>query len=131
MRTSSFRVKPALSDAYRSYVREARAHEVAGRIDAAWACLEAAHIIGQRATRLHVGSHVAMLGLAWRTGSLREMCGQAARLIAAALFTWLWVPRGNSGRTSVSALATAPIPRDLQAILESPREPSTARRSHS
>jgi len=125
MRTSSFRVKPALADAYTCYLREARAHEIAGRIDAAWACLEAAHIIGQRATRLHVGSHVAMLGLAWRTGNLREMRGQAGRSVAAALFTWLWAPPGNSGRASVWVLATAPVPRDLQAILGSLGDRST------
>lgn len=39
------------------YRRAAQAHERDGCIDAAWACLEAAHIVGQRETKLHVGVH--------------------------------------------------------------------------
>lgn len=136
MHTTPFSARLALADAYTFYVGEARAHETAGRIDAAWACLEAAHIIGQRATRLHVSSHVAMLGLAWRTRNLREVRGQAGRSVTAALFTWLWVPPGNPGRATISVLATAPIPRDLQTILVSPaigppaRAVKDAERSH-
>ena len=118
MRNSGSRDNSTVLEAYRNHRRDARAHERAGRMDAAWACLEAAHIIGQRATSLHVGSHLAMLGLAWRTRDLRELRGQATRSIAAALFTWLWVPSGNSGRANVSAVAVAPIPGDLARLLE-------------
>lgn len=106
-----------LRDACRQHVREAREHERAGRIDAAWAHLEAAHILGQRATRLHVASHWAMLTLAWRTRDRRELIGQIARLAGAAGVTWIWVPVGNSGRANVSAFARAPIPEDLANFL--------------
>lgn len=91
----------------------ARRHERAGRFDAAWANLEAAHVLGQRITRLHVGSHFAMLRLAWRTRDAREIRGQLLRLVAACLVTWIWTPAGNSGRSHVSALTSAPIPRDI------------------
>ena len=84
--------RPSIRNTYRYYLSSARAHERAGRIDAAWACLEAAHIVGQRSTRLHVGSHAAMLGLAWRSRSLRELFAQAARLIAATVATWIGCP---------------------------------------
>lgn len=99
-----------LSDEYR---RKALDHEREGRSDAAWACLEAAHILGQRSTIQHVASHVAMLRLAWRTRDAGEVRGQLGRTVAAALITWIWVPAGNSGRANVSALASAPIPEDL------------------
>lgn len=52
---------------YEFYRRSAQAHERDGRVDAAWARLEAVHILGQRETRLHVAAHAAMLALAWRT----------------------------------------------------------------
>ena len=104
---------PALK-AYAFYRGAARSHERAGRIDAAWACLEAAHIIGQRATRLHAATHSAMLGLAWRTHRVPEFLGQVLRLGTAALLTWLWVPKGNSGRAHVSALRGSAVPLDLQ-----------------
>jgi Protein of unknown function (DUF3703) len=108
----------SIPEIYRSYVESARAHEREGRVDAAWAGLEAAHILGQQSTRLHVGSHAAMLGLAWRTRSGREIVAQIVRLAAATLATWLWVPVGNTGRANVSALARMPLPRDLEWIAE-------------
>jgi hypothetical protein len=103
---------------YRYYLSSARRHEQEGRIDAAWACLEAAHIVGQRSTSLHVSSHAAMLGLAWRTRCFRELFGQSVRLVAAAFVTWIWVPIGNTGRASIPALARMPLPRDLRWLEE-------------
>lgn len=85
----------------------------AGQTDKAWAALEAAHIVGQRDTRLHVRSHVEMLRFAWRTGDRREVLGQLVRIAGAALVAWAWVPDGNSGRSSMSPLASAPVPDDL------------------
>lgn len=95
------------------YLRSAWVHEREGRLDAAWACLEAVHILGQRGTRLHVAAHVAMLALAWRTGDRPELLGQGFRLLAAALATWLWVPSGNTGRSNVSPFKRLPLPMDL------------------
>lgn len=88
-------------------------HERAGRLDAAWANLEAAHVLGQRSTQLQLGSHLAMLRLAWRTRDAREIHGQLLRLVAACLITWAWIPVGNSGRSHVSVLTSEPIPRDI------------------
>lgn len=94
-------------------------HENAGRMDAAYSCLEAAHIIGQRRTALHVGAHVAMLRLAWRQRHAQEIAGQAIRIAAAALFTWIWVPIGNTGRANVSAFREMALPDDLRELLSS------------
>lgn len=98
---------------YDFYRRSAQAHERAGRIDAAWACLEAAHILGQRETQRHVRAHVAMLMLAWRTRDRRELLGQIPRLLAAIIATWLWVPTGNTGRSNLSPFRRLPLPADL------------------
>lgn len=105
---------------YDFYRRSAQAHECAGRIDAAWACLEAAHILGQRNTKLHVGAHMAMWALAWRTRDGQELLGQLLRLLAAAAATWLWVPAGNSGRSNVSPFKCLPLPADLAESVVAP-----------
>lgn len=77
---------------WKTLLSEAGAHERAGRIDTA--CLEASHIVGQRSTLLHVRAHWRMLQLAVRLSERREAISQAARLFAAVVATWLWVPVG-------------------------------------
>lgn len=109
--------KPCRIDANKEYRQRAREHEREGCIDAAWACLEAAHVVGQRSTVHHVASHAAMLRLAWRMRDAPELFGQVGRMVAAALMTWVWVPTGNSGRANVSAFASFPIPRDLAELV--------------
>jgi hypothetical protein len=93
----------------------------AGDIEQAFHHLERAHILGQCSTRLHVRSHVGMLGIAWQRRDLREITGQLARIVAAALFSRLWVPVGNTGGANVSATRPMPVPSDLQAILDADR----------
>lgn len=100
------------------YLELARACEAEGRCDASWANLEAAHIVGQPYTLAHVRSHWAMMMFARRLGSQRELLAQLLRIIAAGLFTWLWVPAGNSGRGDTSAFAREALPRDLKARLQ-------------
>jgi hypothetical protein len=41
--------------------------------------------------------------------------------VAAALFSRLWVPVGNTGGANVSAARPMPVPSDLQAILDADR----------
>jgi hypothetical protein len=117
-----------LNDAYRTYLDEGQAHERAGNVDASWACLEAAHIIGQRVTYLHARAHLRMLQLAWRTRNSKEVLGQVKRLLAAWCVTWLWVPSGNSGRAHVSAVLREDIPSDLQRLLDAARADLDRRR---
>jgi hypothetical protein len=38
--------------------------------------------------------------------------------LAAALFSRLWVPVGNTGGANVSAFRPMPVPEDLQRLLE-------------
>ena len=93
----------------------------AGDLATAFHHLERAHILGQRSTRLHVRSHIGMLGIAWRRRDAREITGQLTRIAAAALFSRLWVPVGNTGGANVSATRPMPVPSDLQAILDTDR----------
>lgn len=85
--------------------------------------LERAHILGQHRTGLHVRSHMGMLALAWQRGDRREIVGQLLRIVAAALFSRIWVPTGNTGGADVSAFRRMPVPEDLREALTRTREP--------
>jgi len=88
-----------------------------GDLDRAFNHLERAHILTQRLTRLHVRSHVGMLAIGWQRRDGREVAGQLARIVAALLFSRLWIPEGNSGGANVSAFRSMPLPSDLAFIL--------------
>ena len=88
-----------------------------GRAAAAMSHFEAAHILGQRWTAAHVRSHVALLRWAVHGRRPREIIGQVTRILAAALFRWLWVPLVNPGGTRVGALARRPVPDELATLL--------------
>lgn len=96
----------------------ARAARLAGAHDVAFRHLERAHILGQRRTWLHVKSHLGMLRLGWQRRDLRELLGQPARIVAAAVFSRIWVPAGNTGGADVSPFKPMPVPPDLQALLD-------------
>lgn len=96
----------------------ARAARLAGDHDRAFHHLERAHILGQRRTWLHVKSHLGMLQVGWQRRDPREIPGQLARIVAAALFSRVWVPVGNTGGTNVSPFKTMPVPLDLQSLLD-------------
>lgn len=85
--------------------------------DRAFHHLERAHILSQRLTGLHVKSHLGMWQVGWSRGDLRELVGQSTRIIAALLFSRIWVPSGNTGGANVSAFQPMPVPDDLRAIL--------------
>lgn len=107
-----------LSAAFESELLQAVRAEDLGDAAAAWRHLERAHILSQRHTAAHVRAHLRMLGWGWRRRDAREIAGQVTRVVAAALFSRLWVPVGNTGGARVSALRSMPVPDDLQALLD-------------
>ena len=48
----------------------------------------------------------------------RQVLGQLTRVVAAGLFSRIWVPIGNTGLADVSALRPMPVPEDLRALLD-------------
>jgi hypothetical protein len=106
-----------LREAYEAERRAARDAMARGATDVAFHHLERAHILGQRRTLRHVESHWMMLRLAVSIRDWREAFGQSTRIVAAAIFSRIWVPAGNSGRASVSAVKPMPIPEDLRAVM--------------
>jgi hypothetical protein len=112
-------MKPALRDALQTEREAARRHEAEGALDLAFAHLERAHILSQRHAIAHAGVHVGMLRVGWKRRDRREVAGQVPRIVAALLFSRVWIPVGNTGGANVGALRPMPLPDDLRAILES------------
>lgn len=111
-------MKGALRAGYVAELSAANAATMGGKAEVAFHHLERAHILSQRHTLEHVHVHWLMLRLGASVGGWREVFGQFTRMIAAAVFSRIWVPAGNTGRADVSALKPMPIPDDLRSILE-------------
>ncbi|MBW8373129.1 MULTISPECIES: DUF3703 domain-containing protein [Stenotrophomonas] len=80
----------------------------------AYALFEQAHVLGQPHMWAHLRSHIAFLRWAVRYRDGGEIVGQLLRIVAVGLFTWLWMPRGNTGGTTIGAFQSAPIPPELR-----------------
>lgn len=108
-------------EAWESELQAAQRWLAAGDFASAFHHLERAHILGQRSTRAHVRVHWEMLRIGCSRSDWREVFGQISRLVAATLFSRLWVPEGNTGGANVSAFKPMPIPADLLRLLRDSR----------
>ncbi|MFY2765434.1 DUF3703 domain-containing protein [Arenimonas sp. MALMAid1274] len=111
-----------LAQAFDAEWRLAEAARRAGHFDRAFHHLERAHILGQRRTWRHVKSHLGMLRVGWQRRDRREIRGQLLRIAAAAVFSRIWVPVGNTGGANVSPTLPMDVPPDLRALLGQPIE---------
>lgn len=114
-------MKPELRRAWSEQMAHGRRAHSRGEWAVAVHHFERAHILGQRSTRAHVRAHVGLLQVAWRQRAYREILGQVVRIAAAALFSRLWVPVGNTGSANVSAFQPMPISDDLRELLRNER----------
>lgn len=103
-------MKPTVAAAYRIAMSESRAARERGDLDAAFAALERAHVLGQRHLVPHFVTHLHMLRIGKQRRDAREIAGQLLRLFAT-LPGWLtgWVPKGNTGGANVSAIRPMPL----------------------
>lgn len=106
-----------MDTAYEQEMQRADAALQRQDVDTAFRHLERAHVLAQRSTGRHAWVHWRMLTAGLRCGDLREVVGQLPRIVASILFSRIWVPRGNSGRARVSAIAPMPVPEDLQHLV--------------
>ena len=110
-------MRDALSAAFQVEWDSAEAARRAGDFALAFSHLERAHILAQRSTWRHVRVHAAMFRSGWARRDWREVAGQSSRMLAAALFSRIWVPLGNTGGANVSAFRPMALPPDLQEVL--------------
>ncbi len=108
----------SLCEAFYGEVQAARSSFAGRDLDTAFLHLERAHILAQRYTARHALVHYWMLRVGWARSDGREVIGQLTRIVAALVFSRIWVPAGNTGGANVSAFAPMPIPDDLRRLLE-------------
>ena len=97
---------------------EAQAAMARRDLAAAFVWLERAHILSQRMPLQHAWSHWLMLRAGWQLHDWREVAGQLPRILAALLFSRIWVPQGNNGRARVSAFLPMPLSEEMRRLLE-------------
>lgn len=110
----NMKLQVAIDEAFAQAQQELRARRSAEAL--VW--LERAHILTQRRPWLHARSHCLMLWAGWQQGDMREVLGQMPRILAALLFSRIWVPIGNTGRARVSAFQPMPMSEELRRLLE-------------
>jgi hypothetical protein len=106
-----------MDEFYEEELSRAREALAASKFQVCFAHLERAHVLSQRMTIRHTHVHGLMLVAGWRRRDWREVVGQLPRMLASALFSRLWVPKGNSGRARVSAFKPMPVPEDLRHLV--------------
>lgn len=112
-------MKPKLRAAFEAELREATETEARGDLVRAWRHLERAHVLSQAYAGPHVWVHCRMFAFGWRRRDVRELLGQAARILVAGPGSWLGrAPLGNTGGANVGILTPMPIPEDLRAMLD-------------
>jgi hypothetical protein len=113
---SKWRMPPRVEDAFNAELGAGRS---ADSIEQRWVALERAHILSQPWPLKHVRAHAAMIRLAVRQRDVRELMGQAARLVVAGPASAVGrYPAGNSGRARVPATLAMPITDDLAQLLK-------------
>ncbi len=103
-----------MDEAYKQEVKRANQALRQDDFETAFRHLERVHVLAQQRTGRHTFIHWRMLVAGLRRGDVREVVGQAPRIVASILFSRLWVPRGNSGRARVGAFQPMPVPDDLR-----------------
>lgn len=112
-------MKLPIRTAFDREIASADAAEKAGNLQAAFAHMERAHIVGQRYFLIHMIAHLRMLSVATLRHDKREIRGQFLRLFAVVPGYLLgWVPKGNTGGANVSALKPMSIPGDIAPLLQ-------------
>jgi hypothetical protein len=105
------------ANAYAGEIRLALIAWNCGQYDAALESLERAHVLQQTHVLRHAYTHWLMLCVGLARRDWREVAGQLPRIAAALVFSRIWVPRGNSGRARVSAMAPMRVPDDLRDLV--------------
>ncbi len=89
-----------------------------GLVELEFQHLENAHVIGQESTFFHVKVHGLMLLWGYRNHSVKEVLGQALRIVGAVTKTAIGlVPQGNTGGVNVSPFKVMPIKAKYQKMI--------------
>lgn len=114
----------ALSAAFDNELAQAEQLIAARQLDASFAHLEVAHVLGQAFFLPHARAHWLMCQIEIRRGRPAAVAGQILRILLGTVGSAVGiVPVGNTGGTDISMFKRLPIRPELQAIIDA--DPST------
>ncbi|WP_417223035.1 DUF3703 domain-containing protein [Amphritea sp.] len=96
-----------------------RAARKSGKPEIEFQHLENAHVLGQASTLLHTKVHILMFAWAIRNWKIRELLGQALRIVGAFTKTAFGlVPEGNTGGSNIGPFTKLPINSSYAKIID-------------
>lgn len=117
-------MNPIQHSAFNSEIALAKSLIASGNLEAGFARLERAHVIGQEFVIPHITSHWLMFQVEFRRQRTSAVLGQLIRIVLGALGSAVGVvPTGNTGGTDISMFKRMPIETELQHIIDG-RAPS-------
>lgn len=112
-------MNPIQYHAFNSEIAQAKSFIASGNLEAGFARLERAHVIGQEYVLPHVTSHWLMFRVELRRRRPAAVLGQLTRIVVGALGSTVGVvPTGNTGGTNISMFKRLPIDNELQQIID-------------
>ena len=112
-------MNPVRSVAFDNEIAPAKTFIAMGELEAGFAHLERAHVIGQAFVVPHARSHWLMLKVELRRRRAGAAFGQAVRIVLGVLGSAVGVvPVGNTGGSDVSMFKRMPIAPELQNVID-------------
>lgn len=109
---------PILRKAFQTELEKGKGYLQQRSFSDAYYHFERAHILGQCFVWPHFVSHCYFLKLGILKQDPHEIIGQIIRIIGGTIGSAInKVPVGNTGGSNVSPIASMPIPKDLQVLL--------------
>jgi Protein of unknown function (DUF3703) len=122
-------MNPIQCSTFNSEIAQARSFIASGNLEAGFAHLERAHVIGQEYVMPHITSHWLMFQVELRRRRFAAVLGQLIRIVLGALGSAVGaVPTGNTGGTDISMFKRMPIETELQHIIDGRAPGEHARR---
>jgi Protein of unknown function (DUF3703) len=112
-------MNPVRRVAFNNEIARAKEFIARGELEAGFAHLERAHVIGQAFVAPHARSHWLMLKVEFRRRRAAAAFGQGVRIFLGVLGSAVGVvPVGNTGGSDVSMFKRMPIEPELQNIID-------------
>ena len=119
-------MNPVQSAAFDNEIALAKQHIAGNELDAGFAHLERAHVIGQAFVGPHARSHWLMLKIEFRRKRATAALGQVLRIILGIIGSAVGiVPVGNTGGSNVSMFKRMPIAPELQNFIDGSAPPDS------
>ena len=110
---------PELRQAYEAEMTAAAGLYASGEFAQSFRHLEIAHVLGQHQVVAHARTHYWMLKIGIQRRSLREVWGQAIRIVLGIVGSAIGiVPLGNTGGTDISMFKRLPLDPHIEKLMK-------------